>query len=110
MAVFTTTSKNRLIWPSPVVEQGVADQDYFLSISDGYFLDIGGYKLVITPADAPISWEKVTKKKLNYPSRPTTTGNLDIGDGYALNIGNDYTLVIQGSRNIVNWTKTRKTR
>lgn len=93
MAVFTTTSKKRLSWPSPIVEQGVADQDYFLSISDDYFLDIGGYKLVITPADAPISWEKVTKKKLNYPSRPTTTGNLD-----------------KGSRNIINWTKTSKTR
>lgn len=44
MAVFTTTPKTPLSWPAPTIDT----TEYFLKISDTYFLLIGGTsKLVI---------------------------------------------------------------
>lgn len=84
MAIFTTTSKNRLNWqarpsantPTPTVFfteeknrlnwESPIPQPKKLLISDGYYLDIGGFDLLISPFGGSrdkTNWQEVTKTR-----------------------------------------------
>ena len=62
MAVFTTVKKNKLDWKAPDTSG-----EYYLKISDDYFLNIGsGFKLIIQPSGRNrtfTEWTEVTKTR-----------------------------------------------
>lgn len=110
MATFTTVSKNRLSWTAPPPSEASAEA-YELLIADGFYLDIGGFKLTITPANAPIQYTFTSKNSVTWPSSNTTAGadqHLDIGAGYNLLVSDDYKLIIDPARSGTNWTLYNK--
>jgi hypothetical protein len=82
MAVFTTTSKNRLSWQAPASGDYVSNTEY----------------------------TNVQKTRLSWQSPETTSSSiyLDIGSGFNLLVANGYKLVIQSERGAAEWTTRNK--
>lgn len=107
MATFTTISKNKLSWKSTGSSNVSGTEEVYLSIDDTHLLDIGGgYNLIITPENAPTSWETVSKTKNIWvaPDTSITDYTLLIDDTHTLDIGNGYELIVNPSRPETIWS------